>query len=316
MLEEYLNRRKVSKTSTFLKSLQTTLSESEKDYELYSDLLSVEARDIYSTARLQLDSVNLLLNYRLMSDTQKSQKPESTKQVSDLNSYLLDIGGNIGFYARFFARLFTYVVTLEPNPKTFELLKLNTQNIDNIFALNLGASSQSGTKILRGSSLHSGGYKISNPSEIDDNGGGLVDEYEVRVVTYRDLMKHIQTELSFIRLQPSHPTVIKIDVEGHELEVLKGIDLEVFESLPSILLELNGSKESREELVDFLKKKNYTCFVTTTNLIVQGANSRFNKYRILYTIGGIRLVVKSFNKNSTVVLENPQLYRLEQLLVL
>lgn len=318
MLKEYKKRKKISRASNYIKTLQSSLSRSESGLELYSDLLSVETRDIYTTGCLQLESVKILLEYRLIVNSKKIENISSNyKKVHDLNNYVLDIGGNIGFYARFFSRLFKSVVTLEPNPKTFELLELNTNSLSNVLALNLGASSSSGTKILRGSSKHSGGYKISNDAEIcERNIDEMINEYEVLVVTYRDLMEQIQISKSNILLNNSHPNLIKIDVEGHELEVLKGLNLELFERLPSILLELNGSRNSREEIIDFLKEKNYTRFVTTTNLLAHGVKSRIKNLSILYTIGGMNLIMKSLSKNTIVVLDHPHLYRLEQLLVL
>lgn len=313
-----MRRKTTSKASNFLRLLQISLSKRENDYELYSDLLSVESRDIYTTGCLQLESVNLLLEYRLMIESLKTDYLNRDNiNIFDLNSYVLDIGGNIGFYARYFSRTFKNVVTLEPNPKTFELLKLNTNYLNNVLALNLGASSASGTKILRGSSKHSGGFKITNFTEISikDNERGI-NEYEVQVVTYKDLKEHIHRSARSVKVNSTDPTVIKIDVEGHELEVLKGLNLEFFERLPSILLEINGPRQNREDLIDFLKKMNYKRFVTTTNLIALGTKNRLSKFKILYTIGGVILLIKSFNKNMTVVLDHPQLYRLEQLLVL
>ena len=67
------------------------------------------------------------------------------------------------------------------------------------------------------------------------------------------------------------PTIIKIDVEGYEFEVLQGLRETIKKSRPIIFLELHlahfkNSGPDRERVLDFLKNLDYK----TTNFPLKG----------------------------------------------
>ncbi len=53
---------------------------------------------------------------------------------------ILDIGANIGNHAIAFSSMAKNVMSFEPNPLAFELLKINTRNLSNTQVFNFGAS--------------------------------------------------------------------------------------------------------------------------------------------------------------------------------
>jgi hypothetical protein len=55
----------------------------------------------------------------------------------------LDIGANIGVHTVFLSKIFDNVIALEPNPKTYSLLEINTAHLPNVTSLPIGASSKS-----------------------------------------------------------------------------------------------------------------------------------------------------------------------------
>ncbi len=129
------------------------------------------------------------------------------------NGNFLDVGANIGPYSLIASEeAGVHVVALEPNPSAFAKL---TRNIawnkrPNVTTLNLGASDQTTTLRMtnHGSSAMN---RIVNPS-----GDAHLEETDQLIEVPVRRLDQICEELNFI------PTLIKIDVEGHEAEVLRG----------------------------------------------------------------------------------------------
>lgn len=162
----------------------------------------------------------------------------------------LDIGANIGIFTTRYAKFFSHTIAVEANPITFHLLLANIglRQLKDVSPVNVGASDREGTAPLHvntegnlgWSSLHESNRELSRDSlklEIDLNTiDSLVGE-----------------------LQPDVPvSLIKIDVEGHELQVLKGA-LGVLEThKPVILYEENGTEG--ETCANLLKSIGYSRF--------------------------------------------------------
>jgi FkbM family methyltransferase len=77
--------------------------------------------------------------------------------------------------------------------------------------------------------------------------------------------QHIQVPvitLDAINLRPV--SFVKIDVEGYELEVLKGASILIDEFHPVLLVEIDRERHDLEEfstIIDFLRAKGYSCYV-------------------------------------------------------
>ncbi len=112
----------------------------------------------------------------------------------------VDIGAHVGHYAVRLSRNYGKVIAIEPDPYNFEgLLKnLELNHVKNVRALNIAASSKRGTSIL---------YSTGMGSRLD-------------VVRVHKRVYNVQTDL--LDNVVDHADVVKIDTEGHELEVLKG----------------------------------------------------------------------------------------------
>lgn len=128
--------------------------------------------------------------------------------------HTVDIGSNIGNHAYFFKNICNaYKVTcFEPLSENFDLLKINCPNCD-LHQIGLSSKEDKGfIQMIDSINNNSGTAKISN--------SGV--EVELRTLDSYDLL-----EVSFI----------KIDVEGHELEVLKGAKNTINYYKPDILVE-------------------------------------------------------------------------------
>jgi FkbM family methyltransferase len=159
----------------------------------------------------------------------------------------VDVGANIGYNSLLAARLVGpagHVYALEPSPGTYEALVRNIElNIaSNVTALRVAAGATNGEVLLDdrpdGQSVRS---SVSAEGERTP-GGSVTTKMSVPVQTVASLIR--TSDLPKLRL-------IKIDVEGFELEVLRGID-PIFRlgGRPAIITELHRGHV--EETVTFL----------------------------------------------------------------
>ena len=127
---------------------------------------------------------------------------------------VIDIGSNVGNHAYFFKNICNSnrVICFEPLPDNFELLKINCSNCE-LHQVGLSSNETKGyIQITEPIDSNSGTAKISDSGiEIDLK---TLDSYNLNDVSF-----------------------IKIDVEGHELEVIKGAKNTINYSKPDILVE-------------------------------------------------------------------------------
>lgn len=141
----------------------------------------------------------------------------------DENDTFYDIGANVGAYS-ILAGLHVgcRTISFEPHPMTFSYLQKNISlglRTDNITLLNVGLGSTEG--------------RIKFTSDQDTVNHVAVNDYE----------NVIDVQISVLdKLKLPPPSVIKIDVEGFEWEVLNGGVLTLGNSrLQAVIIELNGS---------------------------------------------------------------------------
>ena len=64
------------------------------------------------------------------------------KNLKTSETICLDIGANLGNHTLFFAKFFDKVLSFEPHPETFELLKFNTRKLKNVSIFQFGLSNK------------------------------------------------------------------------------------------------------------------------------------------------------------------------------
>lgn len=138
----------------------------------------------------------------------------------------VDVGANVGTYSVLAGGIGAQVIAVEPVPSTFEALndniRLNCLE-DQIFTYNMGLASKVGELLF--STQHGPKNQVIN-----------VSDCEPGVITKVNRLEHL--------LQEAIPCVVKIDVEGYEMEVLKGAQAVLSQpELLAVILELNGSGE-------------------------------------------------------------------------
>ncbi len=132
----------------------------------------------------------------------------------------LDIGANIGNHSLYFSRVFSKVIAFEPSSIIYRLLEINTEKIDNVRIEKIAL----GNKECE-ATLYSNSSNYGSSSIIEDHDAFQMQEnINVRLLDDFDL----GTE---------SVSLIKIDVEGFEIEVLKGSTKTIKIHQPLILLE-------------------------------------------------------------------------------
>lgn len=136
----------------------------------------------------------------------------------DENSTYLDIGTNIGYHAMgIYQRAKCKVIGFEPHPNHFSVATYNTQHFP-ITLYNCAVSNKKGTLTLADFDIES----KSNYGEVKAQSEG----FEVPTITIDSL-------------KLPEVTLMKIDVEGHELNVLKGSKKTIERCRPVIFFEAN-----------------------------------------------------------------------------
>lgn len=142
------------------------------------------------------------------------------RNFMDPTTVVYDIGANIGFHTTGLAKTAKHVYAFEPNKKNFQLLDMNTFHDTNVTLIEGAASDVEGVALISdfvlGETGNFGECKLSDTGQecctvpIDK----LVDEKQI---------------------EPPH--LVKIDVEGHEWNVIQGMQKTIREHLPVIFYE-------------------------------------------------------------------------------
>jgi FkbM family methyltransferase len=187
---------------------------------------------------------------------------------------LLDVGAHYGIFSLVFTkRADTVAFAIEPSPSTYKILRYHqAANQDcNLkpFQFALGAS--------------------EGKLQMQEDGSHFVATSTVNTVAEKITDIDITTIDIFIRQQEIVPDVIKIDVEGFELNVLKGAVTTLSQNNPLIFLEvhpalLEQNGDSVEELVNFMSHLNYNFYDDKYKLI---------RNTVIFLSKGIRRVICS-----------------------
>jgi len=154
----------------------------------------------------------------------------------------VDVGAHVGTWTLNLAKVFRRVIAVEPNPEAIHALRENLENnkITNVEVLEVAASDKEYTATLyvnEGPGLTSLLEQHPNPFGRDK----VVRKVSVRAVALDDV---IQAPVS----------LIKVDVEGFEVEVIRGLLKTIQAQRPSLCIEIHSAKNGeaiREMLSDF-----------------------------------------------------------------
>ena len=176
----------------------------------------------------------------------KNTSPELNiiHSISDSNKVSLDVGANLGLFTYFMSRSSKKVFAFEPNPYPLEHLKKIVDNNVEIVPIAIGDED--------------GSIKLNVPKNRkgwSSNGASIKNIELNRGIKYEVIIRKIDS------LKIENIGLIKIDVEGAELEVLKGAQKTINNQKPNLIIENEINRTSTPELLfNFMKNIGYNTF--------------------------------------------------------
>ena len=183
------------------------------------------------------------------------------KNFFKYKSLIIDIGANDGMsysIIRKFSKK-TKIISFEPNAYNFKKLK-NLERKDKLFhCKNLALSNRNEKKYFFTPYFKK--YAITQISGIDKKG---VKDRLKKSLFVKNLFKKISIKKEYLKTVKLdnynyNPLFIKIDIEGHELECIKGSLKTIKRYKPILMIEYD--KEICDKIFLLLKKYNYQRFV-------------------------------------------------------
>jgi len=164
-----------------------------------------------------------------MSHMQGVFEPETARILASMAAgTVLDVGANIGLTTLLHSRLADTVHAFEPSPTTFELLRENIARagVQNVELHNVGLGEQPGSFELTFAPQNRSGAFVSDQTQAST--GHTVERIQIATMDQRvDAARIGKVDL------------IKIDVEGFELHVLRGGRQTLARDRPAVVLEMN-----------------------------------------------------------------------------
>ncbi|WP_067585748.1 FkbM family methyltransferase [Endozoicomonas ascidiicola] len=156
-----------------------------------------------------------VLNYK--TSTVSGEKAFIESYLHNKSGVVIDVGANVGGYSKDVIRVNSSltVFAFEPHPVTFSKLSESMSSFENVVTVNKGMSYELGMLKLFDYSDNDGSQHASLYQNVmkDIHGAGSVTEHQVEVITLDEFLSSEKVE---------EVTLLKIDTEGNELEVLHG----------------------------------------------------------------------------------------------
>ncbi len=208
--------------------------------------------------------------------------------------YVIDIGANIGYYSRAYALTGSdiEVIAIEPDLRNLSFAASNLNDLKNVYLFHLGLSNQFGRFNLSIPSQNQ--LRKGEKKAITGNLSALGGENQkgTRFFIGDDLLR-------FLNISPNEIGWIKIDVEGFELNVIKGF-LNTLKTTNAIFeIEINAKlmNVSNSKFCDFKKlmnKYSYSAFVN--DVVINYGIGKCKQFDVIFLKDEfISKIPKSFN---------------------
>ena len=176
------------------------------------------------------------------------------KLLSNCNR-AIDIGANVGVWSYWLSKYAKQVESFEPNPKVFNALK--NIKIKNVNSYNIALSNKTGSVDLL----------IPKGSKGFSNQGASLSSIKVQG-------EHKSISIEAKRLDEYNfldVDFIKIDVEGHEHEVIEGARETIKKFKPTMVIEMEEKHNQIpiEEQISSVEKMGYQCCVFINETIIK-----------------------------------------------
>ncbi len=194
----------------------------------FSDIDVIQARKHGKTLRFAVDMVADPIQRRhRRGEFYEARELSHLKALFPLGGTFVDIGANVGNHTLFVAHYLspTSVIPIEPNPLSIKLLVANVVLNDLIGTVRLD---RLGVGI---GDENSGGYAMEDRQRNRGAAKMLPGQGDIAVRRGDDILKDVT------------PSLIKIDVEGMELQALSGLEETLDRARPALLVEVDNVNE-------------------------------------------------------------------------
>jgi FkbM family methyltransferase len=207
---------------------------------------------------------------------------------------VFDIGGYEGIYTLFFARAVGAkgrVVTFEPNPINHAVIRRNVElnGFTNVTLRSVALADRKGHADLL--------FPVREPAR-----GTLWAHYQLKIA--KDFQsRKLTVDIDTLDNQVaglSAPDFIKIDVEGAELEVLRGMERVMSEHRPALFIEIHTGVDVRQ-VVSLLADANYEMCHVEHDAIITPDNAGALKNGHLYCCASAEIAIPNRFNLTTVV---------------
>jgi FkbM family methyltransferase len=211
----------------------------------------------YNDISLIFHNLNEMTNARIM--TFSTKEPETLEWIDTFeeNSVLWDIGANIGLYSIYAGKKKNCkVIAFEPSVFNLELLARNVftnQLTNQIYIFPLPLSDSVKQSSLSQSMTDWGGSQSTFEKEYDFEGKKMKNGFEYPTIG-------VDGDFAFLKLGLPQPNYIKIDVDGIEHIILKGMK-KILLNVQSVLVEINDDfKEQKVISENLLSEHGFKLF--------------------------------------------------------
>lgn len=172
---------------------------------------------------------------------------ELLKLLKKGGGVFIDVGANVGFYTLAAAKTFDSVYSFEPSPYTFKRLVENVElnNFDSVTTIHSGLSDVKSKMDLHFNPLNNGGSSLNEFSEAIKC---LYPEYAWESVKVNvEVLDEVVDSRGIVGVD-----LIKIDVEGHELPVIKGAQNTLATYRPLVYAEVSKNRNKLNAISEVL----------------------------------------------------------------
>lgn len=180
---------------------------------------------------------------------------------------MLDIGANIGNHSVYLSDLFDEVHAIEANPRTFKLLAFNAEPHPHLRVHQFAASDVARSVHFQIESTNVGASRV-----VDAALPGSPTRQRIEVPAHR-----IDD-----RIKPAFPVrLVKIDVEGHELQAIHGMSAMLTTYFPCVVFEQLQSEftDGSSPVIETLRGFGYSRFFSVERSPSWGRGGVFNQIR-------------------------------------
>ncbi|MDB6100477.1 MAG: hypothetical protein JWO52_476 [Gammaproteobacteria bacterium] len=186
---------------------------------------------------------------------------------------VLDVGANIGIHAVHFAGFASsgQVICFEPARSTFALLLRNVKDLSNVIPLNVALSDTNGIR----------SFFIAS----DDAYSGLKDTGRKPILRQESVACFSADEFLPPLLGKQRVDLVKIDVEGFEMQVLQGMQALIRSHRPVIFCEIFAGRQSNPDpqgTVQFCTSLGYDAYVLSGERLIPAATHDDRLYNYFF----------------------------------